>query len=399
MEFSRAMSYKSTKANHYRGTMGQNHPLELSEEEKKELSIGLLREWWLVATQALVDNADSDTALNYFKPHLINAGKASVHVFVSLTGITSVRDFKMWQGSVLASMMDGVWGPGYVADDGSFIGELFDCGTEGSCKVACEAYCGIGACNAEEMDPSFEMSLISTLSEGDKSCQWLIAKRGKPPKVKPSKEFLTPPDIRIRTELILDEEAINSLVYAYLGEYWVIATKAFIEQAGSKKALDQLRSYIRHSGMSLGIRLFDRLNAHEKKRDSIVDLVSLIQELHQMKGEMKTQEGSNECEIIECPFSSSPTEICLQYEAFFNGICEAIDPSYEFKYDRMMTKGDKTCHWTIMKKGKDGKEKVKEEGSADDPIKRLTNKFIDGEITEEELEKKLAHLRKLGLVK
>jgi len=364
--------------------MGQNQPLELSEEEKKELSIGLLREWWLAATQALVDSADSNTALGFLKPHLINAGKASVHVFLSLTGIKGVRDFKMWQGSALTRMMDGVWGLGYVADDGSFIGELIGCGTGGSCKTACEAFCGIGACNVEEMDPSWEMSLISSLANGDRSCQWLIAKKGKPPKVKPSKEFLTPSDMRIRTELFLNDEAMNSLVYAYLGEYWVIPTRAFVEQVGSKKALDRLQFYMRHSGMSLGIRLADRLNSHQRKVDSTVDLVMLIQDLHQRKVEFTMEKDSIGCDVIQCPFSGSPPEICLQYQSFFNGICEAIDPSYEFAYDRMMTKGDKTCHWTIKKKGEAWREKVIQEIAEDDALKALRLRFAKGEITPEQ---------------
>jgi len=45
------------------------------------------------------------------------------------------------------------------------------------------------------------------------------------------------------------------------------------------------------------------------------------------------------------------------------------------------------------------RERPKKQESSNDPIKRLTNKFIDGEITGEELEKKVAHLKKLGLVK
>jgi hypothetical protein len=101
--------------------------------------------------------------------------------------------------------------------------------------------------------------------------------------------------------------------------------------------------------------------------------------------------------IEECPFKDAPAQVCSQLEAFFNGICEAIDPSYEFAYDRMMTKGDKTCHWMIRKKGEAEKMKVKGEAASDDPVKRLTNMFIEGDITEEEFRKKLAVLKELKL--
>lgn len=44
-------------------------------------------------------------------------------------------------------------------------------------------------------------------------------------------------------------------------------------------------------------------------------------------------------------------------------------------------------------------KKPKEEVVADDPIKMLTTMYIKGEIAEEELERKVAHIRKLRLVK
>lgn len=43
--------------------MGQNQPLELSEEENKELSSGLFREWWVTATWALDNTIGDDESL------------------------------------------------------------------------------------------------------------------------------------------------------------------------------------------------------------------------------------------------------------------------------------------------------------------------------------------------
>jgi hypothetical protein len=63
----------------------------------------------------------------------------------------------------------------------------------------------------------------------------------------------------------------------------------------------------------------------------------------------------------------------------------------------MMTKGDKTCHWTIRMKGLTAHPKS--EAASDDPTRRLTNKLIDGEITEEEFERKIALLKKHSVVK
>jgi hypothetical protein len=65
----------------------------------------------------------------------------------------------------------------------------------------------------------------------------------------------------------------------------------------------------------------------------------------------------------------------------------------------MMTKGDKTCHWTIRKKGETTKEKGKEEALSDDLVRRLAQKLIDGEVTEEEFDRKMTLLKKHNVVK
>jgi hypothetical protein len=101
--------------------------------------------------------------------------------------------------------------------------------------------------------------------------------------------------------------------------------------------------------------------------------------------------------INSCPFSSAPSEICLQYQSFFNGVCEAIDPTYEFAYEKMMTKGDKTCDWVIRTKKALEIKKFGEHESYGDPVKMLTMMYVKGEITEEELKKKIAVLKELNL--
>jgi hypothetical protein len=129
-----------------------------------------------------------------------------------------------------------------------------------------------------------------------------------------------------------------------------------------------------------------------KVRDDVDEIVILIQSCFAMKG--KETKAPYSGEIFICPFSGGSIEMCQQIEAFLQGLCMAIDSSYEFAYDSMMTKGDKTCHWTIRKKGEAAKEKAKEEPPMVDPIMRLTNKFIEGEITKEEYEEKMTIIKR-----
>jgi hypothetical protein len=108
---------------------------------------------------------------------------------------------------------------------------------------------------------------------------------------------------------------------------------------------------------------------------------------HHRRGTNSSNKDLVEGQIDECPFSGGPTEICSQYEAFFNGLCEAINPDCEFAYDRMMTKGDKTCHWTIRKKGEPAKEKPQGEAAkepGENAFELLKKRLVKGEITPEQ---------------
>jgi len=76
-----------------------------------------------------------------------------------------------------------------------------------------------------------------------------------------------------------------------------------------------------------------------------------------------------------------------------------MNPEYEFAFDRMMSKGDSTCHWAVRKKGEPEKEKPKEETPSDDSAKMLAMRFAKGEITHEEFDKSMELLRKHKVVK
>jgi len=380
--------------------MGKNQPLLLSEEEKKELSIGLLREWWITATQAVVDSVGSENALSSMKPYFIHAGKAGGIMFQKLAGIPGNDPFTSANGMgfAFAVMMDTKWGPSWRANDGSVIGEFHGCVTKGQCKEACICCCKFSIPTSHmETSPDFEMRLDKSLAFGDTHCEWLISRKNFIPEVSHTERFLIPDEVL--EAFAPSIELQYYLSHAWSGEFWVIATRSFIDLVGPDKALERLRFYMRHSGMSLGFRLSNQLMLHERRKESMVKIIELIQQLHQRKWDLMNTMDSAEATIHECPFASgAPPEVCSQYEAFFNGICEVLDPEYEFTYDRMMTKGDKTCHWTIRKRGESSKMKDEEAGLSEDPGKILAIRYAKGEITKEELEERIKNLRKLSLV-
>jgi hypothetical protein len=179
-----------------------------------------------------------------------------------------------------------------------------------------------------------------------------------------------------------------------LGNWWVNITLGSIDLFGTAKSIDILKPYMRHCGMSSGISLSRKLRVQETDASAIGTLVDFCGGIMQQLGNVSVSGSIIEKEITSCPFSSSSVETCKQMEFINQGLVEAINSDYEFAYDRMMTKGDETCHWTIRKKGEAAKEIPAIEASQDDPIKRLTNKYADGEITKEEYEEKMAIIEK-----
>jgi hypothetical protein len=388
------MPYKGTNVNHYRGKMGQNQPLELTEQEKRELSVGLLREWWITATQALVDSIGTEAALASMNPHFVNCGLAGGMVYQHLKGLDPSDHVPILSGmsTALVAMVDADNDLLWVGEDMSMLCEVRGCSTYGTCKEACHSFCGVAVPNAHV---PLEVNLIKSRAFGDKSCLWSYRYKSIQPQVDSIDRFLLSDETRMKYRP--SDEILEYLALAWAGESWVIATKAFLETVGSGTTVEKLAPYMRLSGLSLGTRMANLADTSESGEGRLTTAVKLIQSLHRMKGDTISDNNTTEGEVHECPFSSSPSEMCLQYQAFFNGICEAIDPSYEFAYHSMMTKGDKTCHWTIKKKGEAGKEKHKEESPSDDPVKMLTTMYIKGEITEEEFRKKMAVLKEFKL--
>lgn len=316
-------------------------------EAMSGISVGLLRTWWLEATQALVDTVGSEEALSLLKPHFVHAGHAGRRVYHGITrldlgGVDSANA----AGYALAPSLGGRFSPMYLAKDGSGMGEMHDCGTSGACKEACIAVCSWTAeASLKEMNPDWEIRLERCLSSGDSLCRWKVWRRGTEGLVKVDEGMRIPPEDRFPDPL--DDATRDYLALAYAGEYWVMATRAILDSPSADAAMRSLRERARLSGMSLGLRLAEISHASKEKHTAL-DVIRLTGKAHQRREEIVMIDGAAEGTVSECPFAgSAPLEICHQYEEFFNGVCEVLSPGSEFRYDRRMTQGEECCHWSL----------------------------------------------------
>ena len=316
---------------------------EMIKNRFAEISSGLLWEWWTTATQALVDAVGTEDALKALRPYYINANNAGAQISTSFfSNLSKDPDFML----KMALFGSEAWFGGKAelkASENLVILDIFGCMTKGESNELCHMTCKELMDNqAQNMGPGAFAVLERSLSGGDDSCRILIG----------TKEGMTGRNLKYFKEIehmnINDSEFRNFQIQ-YVSESWVFTTRAVIDSLGAQAARERLCSYMRRSGLSYGFRILNILRG-ESKQSTVKEVVQYINDLHLRKGKVLSTNGSFGEEVFECPFSQAPQEVCLQYEAFFNGVCDAIDPEYEFRYHHMMTDGDESCNWIIKER-------------------------------------------------
>jgi hypothetical protein len=365
--------------------MEQNQPLELTEEVKRELSVGLLREWWVTASQALEDKVGVEEALILLRKGFSHHGAAGSQIAANFLSMDPCDPLTFAYSDVMAKR-SGTGGSVSVEirGDGRYL-VIEDCRTGGESRVACKCFCAIAAeLFWKEMDPEIEIDWLNSKANGDLSCRVAIKRRGAPPPVGEVLKVVRDMDVP------LSEEDWEFFSKATVGENWAIVIRALADRLGDQGTIDLMEPYMRNSGLAFSLK-WSQGSRLACVQDRILAAVVTVHESFDMKLPAAGESEELGSIVTECPFSGSSSLICHQFEAFFNGICEAIDPSYEFAYDRMMTKGDKTCHWTIRKKD-DRNKSLMESASATDPIAILKLRYAKGEITDDQYDKMLGRL-------
>jgi hypothetical protein len=151
---------------------------------------------------------------------------------------------------------------------------------------------------------------------------------------------------------IIEKEERDYITMAALGERWTIVTKAFVEYAGTVSALKVLEQYFHQSGLAFGLKFREMLDVDEKDAERIS---AILDTCNGCLGRKVTAVWSSpeevETIISECPFYNSPMEMRMQFEAFANGICEAINPGFEVVHPKAMCSGDAVCRRVVRRKG------------------------------------------------
>ena len=276
--------------------------------------------------------------------------------------------------------------------EGKAIVELFACpfaavNAPPEACVAMSHAISEGLCEAS--DPSYEYIWTHHLANGDGRCRYVVKKKSS--KYDPSHLGRLEKTVPLELSQSEMDLATQNVAFTQLNNF----TTASVNTIGSQRTIELVTPLAIETGHRLGVNLIKA--SEEAKNDfqgtrNVLELLNNI--LLQNGPPSRIIVSEIEKEIVDCPFKGSSPEVCKNLEGMFNGVCEAINPDYEFAYDRMMSKGDSTCHWTIRKN-----EMPKERPSSEDPTKNLALRLSKGEISLEEFERTIASLRKHGLVK
>jgi hypothetical protein len=246
------------------------------------------------------------------------------------------------------------------------------------CIAICHYY-SEGVC--EYVNPEFEYVWTHHLTNHDGCCRYIVKKKSMKTDLSKLGELeKTIPVLKMSQEL---RDLLSLMLVA--GQM-MMCTNASVDAIGSERTVELVAPLARKTGMELGAKLIVEtrgINDAPTIRDKLDFLNSAL--AHRGDPAIVTSSGI-EKEIIDCPGKDLVPEMCEHLEELLRGVCEAINPDYEFAYDRMMSKGDHSCHWTVRKKKEVAKEKPKEETPSDDPMKILKMRFAKGEISKSEYE-------------
>jgi hypothetical protein len=276
-----------------------------------------------------------------------------------------------------------------ATEDGAIRFDVIGCRQNGAYPNQCEWFCELEIpMMCKESNPGLVMKFESSLLKGDDHCSWIIRRLDR----QPISDEVT--DYQILDTAGFDTLTVDMMACGGPGEFLSMATSNLLDCLDYEKALVLLKRNAKKAGEEFGAYL---LRKRQGKVDDPVEALQIVDSLMQIEGEFLNEEPSVFQKRVEaCPFTDSTPEVCMQIVAFKEGMLSVVSPKLSLEYHIKSN----PCFLRLKKNQIiDQDVPVKIDRVSNDPLAVLTLRFARGEITEDELEKKIAHLKKLGLVK
>jgi hypothetical protein len=328
--------------------MGEQDSVPIANERQNELACDLLTDFIIMTFQSLIDVVGPSKAIELNRKYFQNHGEAGALSMKKRLDLPS--DFS---GVNLMARFVSFWlrrDFSYECRSDRISWSSTTCRFEKAPSEFCllwEIVLGIAAVQAiyPEYENYFDMFCDRMRSQGDPICSGRsILKPGvAPPGPSRPMPILKMPEI--------SQEEIDFWTIQVLGEEWVMCTKAVMDHDDPTAVLDVLCRRMKEHGRAMGPVLTAKFGVQGKDAIAIGDLLDSINAMFQQQGPVIfSNPHMVEKEIRECPFQNSTKGMCLQFEAFGNGICESINPNFEIVHTDAMCIGDEHCRRIIRKK-------------------------------------------------
>ena len=127
-------------------------------------------------------------------------------------------------------------------------------------------------------------------------------------------------------------------------------TSAFVQLNGVDEARAILYPKARRIGEDAGRRLRVMAPDASTNAETLGHLVASFSKVLNQKTMVNfASKDEFVMQVTDCSCQTFSPEFCGQIGSLLDGMVRVLNPSYEFRYDKLMTKGDKFCHWAIKK--------------------------------------------------
>jgi hypothetical protein len=237
--------------------------------------------------------------------------------------------------------------------------------------------------------PDHEVVSRKFLTRGDDHCEILI----KSSAIDPDELWRAPALASILPPPMAEEERIL-WSHSYFSGCWITQIKAMIEVLGPDVTLERLRPVIHQIGIEIAPRVMKELNIQGDDLMSVAKGLDALNSTFLKVGSLNAvTDLSVERRTTTCPISGEPKEVCQLFLSFYDGLVKGLNPEFEFECSQRMSEGGDRCQWIL----RDKRERVMkrlDDPATHDPFALLSVRYVNGEISDEEYERKMAMLKK-----
>lgn len=198
---------------------------------------------------------------------------------------------------------------------------------------------------AELINPEYECIWTHHESSGDPYCRMVFKRKSDPPSVVDDlgKTLMVLPKYEVSPQQLLAARLWTFSYWSYTNAC------AFRDLHGEEKSKEVITDISQKIGQEIGTRLTKEHPDLKESVESVGTLVSAMQNaLGQRNNFIVVSPNEVKNEVTDCSLSVHQDILCcIQYESLFKALVSAINPDFEFAYDKMISKGAKTCHWHI----------------------------------------------------